>query len=607
MRSCADLPGNERFCSLNTLSGLDKMEHKRLIVLTNRALTALTIVSLLSGCVSIRFPVLDSGVAPPPSLQEDPEAHTGTAFMPESLVTQPPIKPEDVSEENERDVYTAARAAADAAQAAADLEPQADSTSLTLQSTRQYALENNLTLRVSTHDPAIAQAGYERELAKFENVFALSTSYGQSFDGTSRARATDTVTLTPSVRVPLRNGATLSLALPISDIENDTLGTDTTSVGADFSVSVPLMRNAGTFFNTASIRQSGLRVRQADARTKLEAIRVLANVERAYWNYYAAHEDLKIQLDQYDLAVEQLRIANRLVEEGVRTKVEVTRAESGVARRFDSVIQAETTRRRTERALKRVMNESSLSVETDTAIVPSTSPAPLGLIFDRRVVAELALNNRMELLDNEIQSAVDEISVGVSRNQVLPDVRFDFNYSFSGAQPTFDRAIEQLTRTELNSYSVGLTAEIPLSGNQAARATLRESILAKSRTEASRRVLEIAIRQEVFDAIDAVEQNWQRILSNKTAVARAGQTYKEEQQQFQLGDVTSKDVLDALTELADARSAEVQSLRDYQNAVVDLAFATGTVLGQGGVIWSPILAEFDELATYEPNWWHPQP
>ena len=52
-----------------------------------------------------------------------------------------------------------------------------------------------------------------------------------------------------------------------------------------------------------------------------------------------------------------------------------------------------------------------------------------------------------------------------------------------------------------------------------------------------------------------------------------------------LGSRTSTDVLDAATRLADAQSAEIRALADYEVAKIDLAVATGTVLGASAVGW----------------------
>jgi outer membrane protein len=48
---------------------------------------------------------------------------------------------------------------------------------------------------------------------------------------------------------------------------------------------------------------------------------------------------------------------------------------------------------------------------------------------------------------------------------------------------------------------------------------------------------------------------------------------------------TSTDVLDAQTRLANAQSAEIAAITDYQIAQIDIAFATGTLLGRAGVAW----------------------
>jgi len=46
-------------------------------------------------------------------------------------------------------------------------------------------------------------------------------------------------------------------------------------------------------------------------------------------------------------------------------------------------------------------------------------------------------------------------------------------------------------------------------------------------------------------------------------------------------------VLDAATRLAAAQLSEAQALADYQISQVDLAFATGTLLGASRVSWQP--------------------
>jgi outer membrane protein len=506
----------------------------------------------------------------------------GEQFEPPKLVTREIVPLSQAPQKLPVDIFESAKRIT----AAGD---ETKTVSLSLSEVRKHALENNLGLKVDLFNPEIARQAYLSEHAKYEAVLDATASRQKSLD--ADLLPSETESLTPSVRIPLRGGGTFSISLPYTRQATDffteagVIGSELYNAGVQVSLSQPLLRNAGFDFTRASIESAGLRMRQTDSRTKLSAIRVLANAERAYWQHYASFENLRIQISQYELALEQVRMARRMVEEGVRTKVELTRAESGVARRFTSVISAETNRRRSERSLKRAINLAGLTVDSDTVIIPSTAPTPEDLLFDRGELLKVSYANRMELLDNEIQQVIDRISVGVSKNQVRPVLDFTYQYSYSGSAPESDEAIDQIFERELNGYSATLRMEIPLYGNRAARARLQQTMLRQMQTVASRNSLEQAVREEVYNAADAVEQNWQQILANRLAVQLAAETYEEEKLQFQLGVVTSTEVLQALSSLTEAQSAQIQALTGYQNAIVDLAFATGTVLGKGGVIW----------------------
>jgi len=479
------------------------------------------------------------------------------------------------------------------ARAAAEPHTNAPTITLHLPEVRASVLENNLDLEVSAFDPSIAEQGYQAQLGKFEEILDATAEYREVYG--ADAGVTERISINPTIRVPTRAGGFVSVGLPVvtdKTAEFDPLSASfnrvrTYSLGVDLALSQPLLRNAGPEIDYASISVTGLQMRQADARAKLTAIRLLATAEQAYWEYYTAHENLKIAVQQYDYAAEQLEMSKVLVREGVRTTVEITRAESGVALRFGVIITAETRRRIAERALKRIMNRPDLTVGSSTIILTGTEPTPMGLVFDRNRVLDLAERNRMELLDNEIQQAIDRITVAVDKNATLPDLRFDFVYSFSGSQPGFNDTLDRIFKKELNSYSASLFLELPLRGNQSARARLRESLLRQAQTDSTRQLLELAIGEEVYNSIDTVEQNWQSILSNRVAVASAERTYSAERIQFQLGVINGQDLLNSLNQFAVAELRQVQAVSAFQNSLVDLAFSTGTVLGKGGVVWTP--------------------
>jgi hypothetical protein len=100
----------------------------------------------------------------------------------------------------------------------------------------------------------------------------------------------------------------------------------------------------------------------------------------------------------------------------------------------------------------------------------------------------------------------------------------------------------------------------------------------------------LAIRQEVLNAVDAIDTTWQRILAARLESILAGRTYEAEKRQFDVGLRNSIDVLEAASRLGDAQTREVNALSGYEIALIDAAFATGTVVGGSRVRWDDLRA-----------------
>lgn len=463
---------------------------------------------------------------------------------------------------------------------------------VTLADVRAAALANNLDLAVEVVNPTIALTDVDVEEARFEWVLFASARRSVTDSptalGTEGSRSTFDA-FDVGLDIPLRTGGLATIALPISELETNnpfSLLNPSYTADARFSISHDLLRNAGVNANTHPIRVARYQHTIVGSRTKLEAIRILANADRAYWRLYAAKRELEVRNQQYELARRQLDQAQRRVEAGDVAQIEVTRAESGVASSLEDIIIAQTAVRRNQRDLKRIMNRAGLPMNSPTELIPITQPTPLGLELDAEALADFAVANRMEMLELELQLAIDASAIDLRRNEKLPLLTLDYTYNIGGLGSSYNQAFDQVGSKRFEDWSLGVRAEIPI-GNEAAKARFHGAVLQRLQRLATREQRTAAIRQEVFDAIDQLEQDWQRILAARQEALLAGRTYDAEQRQFEVGLRTSTDVLDAATRLADAQSREILALADYEISQVDIAFATGTLLGQARVRWEP--------------------
>jgi outer membrane protein TolC len=194
----------------------------------------------------------------------------------------------------------------------------------------------------------------------------------------------------------------------------------------------------------------------------------------------------------------------------------------------------------------------------------------------------------MEMLELELQLAIDESEVQFRKNAALPLFVLDYGYDMQGTGTDMHRSYGDLGDDD--SFNIGVRAEIPI-GNEILEARVNSAILTRLRRLATRDARKLAIQTEVYDTLDTLAQSWQRILAARLEAILAARTLAAEQRQFDVGLRTSVEVLDAIARLADAQSREVQALGSYQIALVDLAFATGTSLGAAQIDWSPFSPE----------------
>ncbi|HVU63799.1 MAG TPA: TolC family protein [Phycisphaerales bacterium] len=461
-----------------------------------------------------------------------------------------------------------------------------------LEDARAAVLENNLDLRVVLVDPLIQTEGLRAEEAKFEAVFKPFASF-QNIDqptlDTTTANQQKLTTFGGEVDVPLRSGgrASVNFSENRSRTNNPFFTANSAYQSAlAFSLSQPLLRGAGRRANTYSIRIAAYNRDLAEAATKLEIIRQIANADRAYWRLYAASKTLEVRQKQYEVGLAQLESAKRRVNAGDAAELEITRAQSGAASQLEQIILAEKDLLDQQRELKRLLNIKGLEIDSRTRIIAVTPPDPVRYQFDGPALASVGVANRMEMLELELQLAQDYSTIEFNKNQALPLFTLDFQYSIPGLGTDLGASVDQLAARNFRTWSASLRGEIPI-GNEAAKARVQSAILTRLQRLSTKEARALSIKAEVLGAVDALDAAWQRILAARQSVILAARTLEGERHQFDAGARTSTDVLDAAARLANEQTSEITALADYQIAQVDLAFATGTLLGDDKIEWSP--------------------
>ncbi|MDJ0817922.1 MAG: TolC family protein [Desulfobacterales bacterium] len=482
---------------------------------------------------------------------------------------------------------------------------------LTVAEMRALVLENNLDLDVALLDPDIARLQISAEEGRFDAVigsrFAFRrvetprlnqnlvdfTSDDPVLDGaevkpTEIGQTRDELDFDLGVRLPLPTGGEIAVKGLLD--RKRTLDPKNFSqylAGTRFSLSQPLLRDAGRNASFASIRLARVDQRISEVRTKLAAMRILARAEKAYWRLFAARKLLDVRAEQFRLAQESLDLVYRRVEQGLTARVEIARTEVGLYQRVEALIVAEVEWRLRQRDLKVFLATKRFPLRGERMIDVTTEPLLAGLDLDADALIQRALDERLELIEVELGIVRDGIEIAFRENQVLPIVNLDFEYGTLSRDDSLDNAWTSQWDFDNPDLSVGIRFEIPFT-NQRRLAQRDTALLAKSQRLATQRARELMVREEVFDMLDIIDRNWQRIVAARQNVIVAGVNYDAELRQFEQGLRTMREVFEALSDLGDAQIREIGAIVDYQIAQIDLAFATGTLLGYSRVSLAPL-------------------
>jgi outer membrane protein TolC len=377
------------------------------------------------------------------------------------------------------------------------------------------------------------------------------------------------------------------------------------------------------------IAQNDRKIADAAFRQQIET--TVPQIENIYWDLVSAYENVQVQQSSLALAQKTLSDNQKQVQIGTLAPIEVVRAQSAVASAQQALIVAQTNlelqQSLTKNALLRSIPPNSPLAEaqvipTDTMQLPTnevTPPIPN--------LVQLALQNRPEIPQSEIDLTNRKITEKSTRNGLLPTVDLFGFYGASGLAgntnpallcgnpgapapprcipaPPIDTGLNSAFHNLFNSSApdkgMGVNILIPIR-NRAAQADYTRSVLEYRQAEMRLLQLKNQIGIDVRNAAFALEQNRAQVVAAQEAERLAAESLDAEQKKYQLGASTSTLVLQQQSALATAQSNLVTAKAAYEKSRVELDRVTGQTLAhnnivlpeaEAGVLNTPVSAPF---------------
>lgn len=470
-----------------------------------------------------------------------------------------------------------------AALCASPLPAGAETVTLAIGDAVRMAVERNLGMQAATYAPAIAATGIRKAHAIYDPLLAaLASHQGSDRQPAPRLSSTDrqrTFTFDASISQLLPTGATASLSFNNLWFQNN-LGLPNSRYAEPqltLSFSQPLLQGLGREVTERGIATADDAMDASLAAWKQQALDTAATARDRYLALVKARESVETQRAALDLANEVQARNQARVAAGVLASYQLQDSLLGVLQARKNLLDVERAEKDAEDRLR-----TTLHLPPGTQVATALPPVPDPSEVSESEALRTAMLRRPDIIKARIAVGTAEFNEKVSRNLALPSLALQGSAGVTGMDTGYGDAFGEMGSARYPAWSAGLGFSVPI-GNHAARADVAANRLLASQARTQLAATEESAALEVRTALRALASTREQIGVAEQGVTAAEVVVESYVKRQQLGLATTKDVLDVVSVLTQARESASAARADHQSAFTNLWKATGELLDRQGI------------------------
>ncbi len=391
---------------------------------------------------------------------------------------------------------------------------------------------------------------------------------------------------TSAVEGLLPTGAQVRLGYTLKELRSSLL--DAASTDAQYqtffggSLVQPLLKNAGIDVTRANIRVAEADAAMAFQGYRRELLQVVSEAASAYWNLCLAQEKVGVRAESVRIAQAILDDNRERVRTGKMAETEVVEAEAGLVLRKSLEVAARQELMMAVNAAKTLF--SMPAMEINGRVVATDKLALREVETDFTRAYEESRRARPEFLSVLHKIEREGIRLAYAENQRWPQLDLKASYGINGLDNDSPSGSWSMAKdNQYPSYTVGLEFRIPIMGGEKTKSEVAAAKRRKEQTLLELKATETALAnaadtsiRNVRSAIDQAEKYAQVVRLNE-------QLLVVEMERMAAGRSNSRLVLDRDEELNRAREAYLESLVNFEKAVIALDAVKGSLLQKYGI------------------------
>ncbi len=462
---------------------------------------------------------------------------------------------------------------------------------MSLQDCIQVGLEHNLDVKIQRFNPELSRFALKSDFGAYDPNFSASGSHSFSqapggYDAQGRPYQ-GTVVDDNSGNAGFSGFTPWGLNYSLQGSLSDSYGAnqfgpfENVSGTAGFlQLRQPLLKNAWIDSSRLQIILDRRNLKISELQFRNQVINTVTAIEEAYYNLIYAQEYVKVQEAALELANRLVSENSKRVAVGTMAPLDEQQAESQAATSRADLLAAQITEDTQQRVLKSLLSDN-YSKWLNLSIHPTQPLVAVPEQFNLQESWREAFALRPDFLEEKLALEKQGFVVKFQFNQLFPELDLVGTYGYSASSSTphasLANTLDEFRGRDNPFWSIGGQFSIPLS-RIAARNTYRAARLTKDQIALQLKQLQQNILIQVENDIAVARSSFQRVEATHEARGYAQATLDAEQKKLQNGKSTTFEVLTYQSQLTTARSAEINALAAYENALAALSQAEGTTL-----------------------------
>jgi outer membrane protein len=479
------------------------------------------------------------------------------------------------------------------------LQPGETPRRLSIDEAVSLGLEQNLGIQIQRIDPqisdtAIAQARsfwapqFSSTLTRTSNEQPVINIFSGTQPSTTNRQFFTGVTLAETLPWGANYTANWNNARFTTNDPSNTFNPRVTS-NLLLNFTQPLLRNRSIDQIRQAVASSKKFRDLSDIQLDSVIIQTTRAVRNAYWDLSTSINNLKAQQESLALAQRSLSDNRKRVEIGTLAPIDIVQAQAEVASNEERVIVAEALIKRAQDNLRALILDPGATDFWSTAFEPTDAAPFEEQAIDIDAAVRNALDKRTDLKAAKNSIDRSDINIRYLRNQILPDVNAQVNYGAVGVGGVqlpvrnpltgelsipdpiargFGSALGDVFRSSFPQWTFGVQIGYPL-GASTQHANLERARLEFQQSQTQLKNMELQIATQVRESGRNVQTNQKRVQSARASRELQEKKLEAEEKKQAAGMSTSFFVFQAQRDLAQARTAEIQAISDYNKSLVD--------------------------------------